>query len=289
MSTALPRHSFRTDNAAEMMAPVVESAEEALSGLATSEDDRYDALTLTPAAAAKWHCLADPEADRFTTWEAWILAMQTGSALFAAGQVVEGTVTCRIGVNGEERELPATGPQEYLHAGNWLTSFYLAAICRENSRVNQLAQVPLSFLRASGAEFDEYVYAWIETLQNFWFGRQETWITLLTAVRGTAPEEARIADTDLMLKILYPPLELFQLYLRREDQAFTDSLVQALTWHKEYWTADEDRARDARGLVAVGPLAMACLAYDAGFPVEVESEYLPIRLLDRSWVGEFDT
>lgn len=35
--------------------------------------------------------------------------------------------------------------------------------------------------------------------------------------------------------------------------------------------------------------AVACLACDAGFPIEVESEYLPIRLLDRSWLGEFDT
>ncbi|WP_240964509.1 immunity 49 family protein [Streptomyces sp. C1-2] len=32
-------------------------------------------------------------------------------------------------------------------------------ICRENARVNQLAQVPVSSLRASGAEFDEYVYS----------------------------------------------------------------------------------------------------------------------------------
>ncbi|MFD7554932.1 immunity 49 family protein [Streptomyces sp. NPDC059835] len=288
MTTAVPRHAFRTDGAAETMAPVVASAREAVEGMETSGDDRYDALTLT-LSAAKWHCLQGPKSNELETWESWVLAMQVGSALFAAGTAQEGPVPLRVGTLDEVRGLPATGPQDYLHAGNWLTAFYLAVICRENDRLKELAQVPVEFIRASGAEFDEYVYAWIETLQNFWFGRQETWITLLTAVRGTAPEEARIADTDLMLKILYPPLELFQLYLRREDQAFTDSLVQALTWHKEYWTADEDRARDARGLVAVGPLAMACLAYDAGFPVEVESEYLPIRLLDRSWVGEFDT
>lgn len=42
------------------------------------------------------------------------------------------------------KHLPATGPQDYLHAGNWLTSFYLAVICRENERVSQLAQVPMA-------------------------------------------------------------------------------------------------------------------------------------------------
>lgn len=227
MATRIPRHDFRTDNAAEAMAPVVAAVQQAVEGMETSEDDRYDALTLT-LAAAKWRCLLDPKADELETWESWVLAMQVGSA-HAAGTAQEDPVPLRVGTLDEVRRLPATGPQDYVHAGNWLTAFYLAVICRENDRLKQLAQVPVGFLRASGAEFDEYVYAWIETLQNFWFGRQETWNTLLTAVQGTAPEQARIADTDLMSKILNPPLELFQLYLRRDDQAFNDSLVQALT------------------------------------------------------------
>ncbi|MFD8991374.1 immunity 49 family protein [Streptomyces goshikiensis] len=287
MAARIARHYFATDNVAEAMAPVVESAEEALAGLATSEDDRYDALTLA-LAAAKWHCLADPVADRFTTWEAWILAMQAGSALFAAGRATEGTVTCRIGVNGEERELPATGPQEYLHAGNWITSFYLAAICRENDRVQQLVQVPLDFLRASGAEFDDYLYAWIETIQNHWFGRQETWETLVRAVDGTDPANVRIAGKELMLKILYPPINLFYRYVTRDNTLFNEALVEALTWHKEYWTANDARSRSGEGLVALGPLAIACMARDAGMPIEVESAYLPKELLEFGWVGEVD-
>ncbi|WSJ96281.1 immunity 49 family protein [Streptomyces sp. NBC_01320] len=28
---------------------------------------------------------------------------------------------------------------------------------------------------------------------------------------------------------------------------------------------------------------------DAGIPIEVESEYLPKALLQRSWIGEYDT
>ncbi|MFI1282469.1 immunity 49 family protein [Streptomyces sp. NPDC020858] len=288
MHTVLPRHAFRTDNAAEAMRPVVAAALETVEGLETSEDDRYDALTST-LCAAKWHCLQDPEAGGLEAWESWVLAMQVGSALFTASTAQEGPVAVRVGTLAEVRKLPATGPQEYLHAGNWLTAFYLAVICRENDRLKQLAQVPVEFLRASGAEFDEYVYAWIETLQHFWNGRSQLWDTLVTAVQGTAPEQARIADTDLMLKILYPPLELFQLYLRREDQAFNDSLVQALTWHKEYWTANEARSLSGDGLVALAPLAIACMAYDADMAIEVESDYLPKHLIKRSWVGEFTT
>lgn len=205
MVTRIPRHEFlRTDHAEELMAPVVENAKDVLDHVETSEDDRYDALSAT-LAVAKWRCLTNPTAGEFPTWEAWVTAMQIGCGLFAAGTAAEGPVACRVGSEGGVKNLPATGPQDYLHAGNWLTSFYLAVICRENGRVDQLAQVPVSFLRASGAEFDEYVYAWVETLQNLWFGRREVWDTLATAIDGTAPEAAPIAGPELMLKILYPP------------------------------------------------------------------------------------
>ncbi|MFD7338466.1 immunity 49 family protein [Streptomyces violascens] len=288
MVIRIPRHDFPVNNAAEAMAPIIESTEEALSELETSEFDRYDALDYA-LTVAKWNCLTDPAAKEFSTWEAWVTAMQVGSGLFISGASPEGTVPCRIGSKGEIKNLPATGPQEYLHAGNWLTSYYLAVICRENERLDQLARVPVSFLRASGAEFDDYIYAWVETLQNAWFGRQETWDTLVTAINGTDPAAPHIASAELMLKILYPPLEVFHRYQRQEPDRFNDALAESLTWHREYWTGNEARSKSSEGLVALGPLAIACMAFDADIPVEVESEYLPKHLLERTWVGEYDT
>ncbi|MFD6227122.1 Imm49 family immunity protein [Streptomyces sp. NPDC060232] len=54
--------------------------------------------------------------------------------------------------------------------------------------------------------------------------------------------------------------------------------------------ADEDRRQNIHGVVALGPLAMACLAKAKanGLPVEVETDYLPQALLDFAWRGEFD-
>lgn len=65
-------------------------------------------------------------------------------------------------------------------------------------------------------------------------------------------------------------------------------MVEALEAHKTYWN-QEDRDFDVTGLWAIGPLAMACLAFDGDFPIDVVSDYLPTQLLNRSWVGEFDT
>ncbi|MFD6968334.1 Imm49 family immunity protein [Streptomyces sp. NPDC059979] len=42
------------------------------------------------------------------------------------------------------------------------------------------------------------------------------------------------------------------------------------------------------GAVALGPLAMACLAYDGKLPIGVESDYLPKELMEFGWAGEMD-
>ncbi|MFG2568711.1 immunity 49 family protein, partial [Streptomyces sp. NPDC048567] len=67
------------------------------------------------------------------------------------------------------------------------------------------------------------------------------------------------------------------------------ALAEALQLHKAYWTLNEDRATDVDGSIALGPLAIACLAHDADFPLDIESDYLPKHLLQRTWIGEFPT
>ncbi|WP_369395256.1 immunity 49 family protein [Streptomyces sp. CG1] len=100
---------------------------------------------------------------------------------------------------------------------------------------------------------------------------------------------AHLLLPELILKILYPPLELCHRCLRRETEQFNAALVDALTWHKDYWTANKARSLSGEGLVALAPLAIACMAYDADMAIDVESEYVPRALLRRSWVGEYQT
>jgi hypothetical protein len=282
---SVPRHDYPTDNVTEGLEVLNETVSWVLERLEGSEVARGQALSAY-LNLANTRCAVDTKATKIETWEAWVTAMQVGSALFASASATEGFAECRIG--GELKHLPATGPQPYANAGTWVTSFCLAMICRDNQRLNRLAQVPVSLLRESGAVFDEYVYAWVETLQAFWAGRENVGERLVTAVDGTNPEAAQYADPELMAKILYPPIILFYRYLRGDHAQFNEALVDALRWHKEYWSADDERAMSSDGLVALAPLAVACLARDAGFPVEVESEYMPEALLDFSWAGEIE-
>ncbi|MFI5566472.1 immunity 49 family protein [Streptomyces sp. NPDC051740] len=237
---------------------------------------------------AKLQCSLDPTADKLETWEAWVMAMQVGSALFASATAPEGsTVECMIG--HEVRTIPAVGITHFVDAGTWLEAFWLAVVCRDQARMTQLCEVPVETLRASGAVFEEYIYHWVDTLQTYWLERPGLGEKLVAAFDGTDPDRLRFMDREMMLKVLYPPINLFYRFVGRDAEQFNEALAQALELHKEYWTANEERRETSDGDIPLDVLALACLAHDAGLPVEVESEYLPENLLKRSWLGEFPT
>ncbi|RST14431.1 hypothetical protein E2C00_13445 [Streptomyces sp. WAC05374] len=229
----------------------------------------------------------NPDASALPTWEATVTAMQVGSAMFAVATRSEGTVECRIA--DETRTLRALGPGLHANPGNWVSAFWLAIVCRDQARMTALCEVPLDVLRASGTQYDEFVYLWIDALQTYWLERPGLGEKLLAAIEASYPNAIEVADMELVERILYQPVNLFQCFLRKDHAAFNQALVEALEMHKLYWTASEKRERSVAGYLALGPLAIACLAYDAGFPIEVESDYLPSELLNRAWLGEFPT
>jgi hypothetical protein len=239
-------------------------------------------------STAKLQCSLDPTAKMLETWEAWVMAMQVGSALFASATAPEGsTVECMIA--HEVRTIPAVGPTHFTDAGTWLDAFWLAVVCRDQARMTALCQVPIETLRASGAVFEEYIYHWVDALQTYWLERPGLGDKLVAAFDGTDPDRLRIVDRELMLKVLFPPLNLFHRFVAQDPVKFNEALVRALELHKEYWTADPEREESGDGDIPLAVLAITCLAYDAGRPIEVDSEYLPEHLLKRSWLGEFPT
>ncbi|MEU6398035.1 immunity 49 family protein [Streptomyces cinnamoneus] len=286
MTVTVSRQDYPKDGMAAVI-PVMEgSLDYSLEKFETSHDSRSGAV-MAALNVALVRSAVDPRAAMRETWESWWLAMQVHSAVFAATTAPDReTVTCRI--RREERHLATTGPQTYLSAHTWIDAFYLAIICRDAARLDMLARIPVSLLRAFGGRLDEYAYAWVETLQSFWLRRDDLGAHLVRGVKLCVPEQARTLDGDETAMLRRPPIMMLYRYLRGDVTGFNESLADALRQHKEYWTADEDRKVIIHGVVAIGPLAVACLAKANGLPVEVESGYLPEALLDFAWRGEFD-
>ncbi|MEU8891900.1 immunity 49 family protein [Streptomyces sp. NPDC048442] len=287
MTTVIARHDLPTGpEVHEYVKQLDEHMAWEINGL--EESTRVIASTFSGAVLALYaHGAVDPRAAKVETWEAAVTAMQVGSAFFAVTGVSEDSVECRI--NRKLRTLPALGPQSTASAGNWLTAFWLAVICREQDRMTQLCEIPLERLRAPEGEYDEYIYHWVDVLQTYWLRRPGLVEKLTATLRMSDPSVAQIAPRDLLQGILYPPINLFYHFVRRDVEGFSPALEEALKLHKLYWTLNEDRETDRRGSIALGSLAIACLAYDGGLPVDVESAYLPKHLLQRTWLGEFPT
>ncbi|MYX13828.1 hypothetical protein GTY67_10415 [Streptomyces sp. SID8374] len=287
MTTTIARHDLSAGPDAERLADGLdEDLIEEIDDLETTAvliDSAFSSARLSLSA----RCVADPRASAVETWESTVNALQLGSALFAVTGAQDGSVQCRI--NRKLRTIPATGPMSTADAGTWLSAFWLAVICRDQDRMTQLSEIPLERLRSPEGSYDEYIYHWVDTLQSWWLRRPDLADKLIATIEASDPAVARIAPQDLLQAVLYPPINLFYHYVRNDRDGFAPALADALKLHKTYWTLTEDRAKDIDGSIALGPLAIACLAYDAEFPLDVESDYLPKHLLQRTWLGEFPT
>jgi len=201
---------------------------------------------------------------------------QASAAIFGLGS---NTGDVQFVLGDQHAKLAATGPTDATHVGNWRVGWWLAHILRDGAAVDQLADTPIAVMRRSSSRGDECQYLFIEALQGF-EQRTPDWSTKLqAALDATDPRRATLSDEEFVLNILVPEMQmLFRLALG-EIAPFGAALEFALERHKKYWSKG-NRKRDPNGFLALGPLAIASLAVDAGMPIDIESEYAPRLLLD---------
>ncbi|AZM93638.1 MULTISPECIES: immunity 49 family protein [Streptomyces] len=232
-------------------------------------------------ALAHARCAADPDADGLDAWDAWATSLQLGSSLFTGAAPTE----CRLG-EGQVAELPATPADPPADARAWLDALYLAIVCRAHDRVARLCRVPLERLRQDES-VDAYVLHWVETLRAYFCadGSMDAVVEKLVAtMESSMPEALTHAPDDFVNRIDYQPVALFHRLVTGDHEAFGKALAEALTEHAAYWGA----STAPRARVALGPLAMACLAHDRGFPVGPALPYLPAYLVNGRRIETID-
>ncbi|OOC56643.1 MULTISPECIES: immunity 49 family protein [Nocardiopsis] len=237
--------------------------------------------------------LLDPEAATVETWESWAIAMQVHGTVFAVSEAEKGS-RVEYMIDHEVRELTAPDMLYCADPSTWEMAFHLAVVCRDNAHAEALCRVPVERLReaARGAkvEYNDYLYHWVAALQAFVNGTDDLASELRRAMELSDPRGGAFGGETLDL-LVFPKMEVFRQLLSGDSAKFNEALAHALESHKRYHTSREDENR-VSGIVPLSLLALACLAHDTaertpGFSLDVESEYLPKHLVQRSWYGEF--
>lgn len=241
--------------------------------------------------------VADPRVSRLKTWESWVGDMQMYYALFKITTVPKDTPV-EVMIQHKIRHTKGTGPRYCTSASNWTTAFFLAVICREQQRYRELCEIPVELLREAGesrgTQYNPFTYHWIAALQDFVLNRPGLEDNLLAAMELSTSDRVDFGDSEFLDKIVFPPMNVFLRLIQRDSDKFNEALAQGLALFRDYHTANDERAQHINGVVPLGLLALACLAYDTAetdpdFHFDVESGYLPKHLLQRSWYGEFPT
>ncbi|GAA1467238.1 immunity 49 family protein [Nocardiopsis exhalans] len=238
----------------------------------------------------------DPVARYIETWYAWTAAMQMYRAIFAVSTTPDSQmVECMI--DHKRRTLKGSGPQNYTSATNLITAFELSVTCRDQQLWDKMAAIPVEVLRESGESwgttYGSYIYPWVAAIQAFMRNdREALFRELEKAIVLTGPEHVTFGHEEVD-KLVFPVMNTFRCLIQFDAPGFNEALAQGLELHKDYYTADEERSKHENGIVPLGLLAMACMAYDRNrshgdFPLEVESDYLPDCILRGAWYGEFD-
>jgi hypothetical protein len=213
------------------------------------------------------------------------LGSQAACTIFRRASQSSGDVEVQLGPEPKVK-LKATGPTGEAHGGNWLNGFFLAAICRDEETLDLLSQVPISVIRSSPSQGEECIYLFIEALQFFLKGEQQTVDALMRALAATDP--SKIANPDAkgyVLEVLVPQIDCFYRLLLDNADEFNVALTKGVEWHRKHWTKGKKK-KDAGGAYNPGLTAIASLAYDRDMSITVDSPYLPRFLIEGDCVPE---
>lgn len=254
----------------------VENSEQMLVDLLKAANSRAAALSvLLSAAKSRVGYLAAVGKKRAELGRALRVGAQAAAAIFALGG---GTGDIEFALGEQRVRLAATGPTDATHIGNWRVGWWLAHIVGDQAAIDVLVATPINVLRSSSTRGDACQYLFIEALQAF-ERRAPDWSTKLkAALDATDPEQIKMIDEEFVLNILVPEMQMLYYLAIGEIAGFDEAIVFALERHKKYWSKG-NRKRDPEGYLALGPMAIATLAYDAGMPIEIESEYLQLDLI----------
>ncbi|MGQ4268877.1 immunity 49 family protein [Nocardiopsis changdeensis] len=239
--------------------------------------------------------LMDPGVRDIGTWRSWVSAKQYYGAVMRADGVPlgEGFETLvggrRIRVRGLGRPVNAT-------PGKWLTSFFMAVTCRDEALWKSLCGITVGDImkvsQGGGGMYEKSVFPWIASIQAF-VEKKPGAFQYLDQAEYLCERfvEGRPEKSEKIRCLVRPKYDVLRKFIAGDSDGYNESLARALSLHKDYYSSSEGLRADPAGVMSLPLLGLACWGFDrslqdADFEFQVDSGYLPQRILDGSWVDE---
>ncbi|MQY03289.1 Imm49 family immunity protein [Actinomadura macrotermitis] len=218
----------------------------------------------------RFRSVLDPAAEDVRQWTELVLAGQAYVAYFRLERETRGTEV-EIALGDHTQVLTASGSRISSPAWEYRTAVAVALATRDRATLDFLAGLDEGVLRSGHDLPDTLEYA----------------LALRALLAGEDPrphvDRALAKGGDEHWECLRDPyVRLLDRLVADDPEGFDTVLAEALNLYRDYYPSNDV---DIDSMFSFDALGLACLAHDRGWPVAVESDFLPRRLVEGAWLG----
>ncbi|MFN1620598.1 immunity 49 family protein [Vibrio rotiferianus] len=170
-----------------------------------------------------------------------------------------------------------------LHPNRWLDAYFTSVIVRDKPSMDLLANFPISLMKQSSTKAGELSYMLVDVIQSYHNHTSDYPDKLVVAM------DAAVAQgDDWALEIAMGILETLAALTTDIGYDFEEVLVKNLQFQEQY----QMRLDTPKNLISIETfisfplLGMACMWYDKGNRLSVETGWLPPYLVEGRWLEE---
>ncbi|ASI96402.1 immunity 49 family protein [Vibrio rotiferianus] len=170
-----------------------------------------------------------------------------------------------------------------LHPNRWLDAYFTSVIVRDKPNMDLLANFPISLMKHSSTKAGELSYMLVDVIQSY-HNRTSDYPDKLVVAMDAAVAQG----DDWALEIAMGILETLAALTTDIGYDFEEVLVKNLQFQEQY----QMRLDTPKNLISIETfisfplLGMACMWYDKGNRLSVETGWLPPYLVEGRWLEE---
>ncbi|HCE2143251.1 immunity 49 family protein [Vibrio parahaemolyticus] len=169
-----------------------------------------------------------------------------------------------------------------INPNRWIDIYFISTIVRDKPSLEALASFPISLMKQSSTKAGELSYMLVDVIQSF-HNRTSDYPGKLVAAM-----DAAVAQGDnWALEIAMGILETFAALTTDIGHDFEEVLIKNLQFQEKYHLRELGPDRiGIRTFINFPLLGMACMWYDKGHRLSIETGWLPPYLVEGRWLED---